>query len=82
MDGWTHTTFMCTPAVRAILFKLLTHALQAPMRVNGYVAVYNQGAPCRGFFRHIFSESHYPKLLIATCWHSDCGGFIDSRHVI
>ena len=25
---------MCTPAVRAILFKLLTHALQAPMRVN------------------------------------------------
>ena len=25
---------MCTPAVRAILFKLLTHSLQAPMRVN------------------------------------------------
>ena len=25
---------MCTPAVCAILFKLLTHALQAPMRVN------------------------------------------------
>ena len=25
---------MCTPAVRAILLKLLTHALQAPMRVN------------------------------------------------
>ena len=25
---------MCTPAVRAMLFKLLTHALQAPMRVN------------------------------------------------
>ena len=25
---------MCTPAVHAILFKLLTHALQAPMRVN------------------------------------------------
>ena len=25
---------MCTPAVRAILFKLLTNALQAPMRVN------------------------------------------------
>ena len=36
MDGRTHTTLhcMCTPAVRAILFKLLTHALQAPMRVN------------------------------------------------
>ena len=48
----------------------------------GYVAVYGQGAPCRGFCRHIFSESHYPKLLIATCWHSECGGFIDSRHVI
>ena len=28
MDGRTHTT-LC-----AILFKLLTHALQAPMRVN------------------------------------------------
>ena len=25
---------MCTPAVLAILFKLLTHALQAPMREN------------------------------------------------
>ena len=25
---------MCTPAIHAILFKLLTHALQAPMRVN------------------------------------------------
>ena len=25
---------MCTPAVRAILFKILTHALQASMRVN------------------------------------------------
>ena len=25
---------MCTPAVRAILIKPLTHALQAPMRVN------------------------------------------------
>ena len=25
---------MCTPAVRASLFKLLTHALQEPMRVN------------------------------------------------
>ena len=25
---------MCTPAVRTILFKLLTHALQAPIRVN------------------------------------------------
>ena len=25
---------MNTPAVRAVLFKLLTHALQAPMRVN------------------------------------------------
>ena len=34
------------------------------------------------FCTHIFSESHYPKLLIATCWHSECGGFIDSRHVI
>ena len=32
MDGWTHT--MCTPAVRAVLFKLLKHDLQAPMRVN------------------------------------------------
>ena len=25
---------LCTPAVRAIRFKRLTHALQAPMRVN------------------------------------------------
>ena len=25
---------MCTPAVPAMLFKLLKHALQAPMRVN------------------------------------------------
>ena len=25
---------MCTPSVRAIVFKLLTHALKAPMRVN------------------------------------------------
>ena len=33
----------------------------------GYVAVYGQGAPCRGLCRHIYSESHYPKLLIATC---------------
>ena len=34
-DGWTDSyNIMCTPAVRAILFKLLTHALQAPMRVN------------------------------------------------
>ena len=37
-DCLTGTTnaynIMCTPAVRAILFKLLTHALQAPMRVN------------------------------------------------
>ena len=32
MDGQTH--ILCTPAVRAILFKRLTHALQAPMRVN------------------------------------------------
>ena len=34
------------------------------------------------FCRHIFSEIHYPKLLIATCLQSECGGFIDSRHVI
>ena len=34
-DGWTDSyNIMYTPAVRAILFKLLTHALQAPMRVN------------------------------------------------
>ena len=34
-DGWTDSyNIMCTPAVRAILFKLLTHALQASMRVN------------------------------------------------
>ena len=39
MNGRTHTV-LCAPlrfvppAVRAILFKLLTHALQAPMRVN------------------------------------------------
>ena len=32
MDGLIYN--MCTPAVRAILFKLLTHALQAPMRVS------------------------------------------------
>ena len=25
---------MCTPAIRVILFKRLTHTLQAPMRVN------------------------------------------------
>ena len=34
-DGWTDSyNIMCTPAVRAILFKHLTHALQALMRVN------------------------------------------------
>ena len=34
-DGWADScNIMCTPGVRAILFKLLTHALQAPMRVN------------------------------------------------
>ena len=34
-DGWTDSyNIMCTPAVRAILFKLLTHALQAPKREN------------------------------------------------
>ena len=35
MDGRTDSyNIMCTAAVCAILFKLLTHALQAPMRVN------------------------------------------------
>ena len=34
-DGWTDSyNIMCTHAVRAILFKLLAHALHAPMRVN------------------------------------------------
>ena len=34
-DGRTDSyNIICTPAVRAILFKLLIHALQAPMRVN------------------------------------------------
>ena len=34
-DGWTDScNIMCTPAVRSILFKLLAHALHAPMRVN------------------------------------------------
>ena len=33
MDGRTHTT-LCAPSIRAILFELLVHALQAPMRMN------------------------------------------------
>ena len=34
-DGWTDSyNNMCTPAVRAILFTFLTHALQAPIKVN------------------------------------------------
>ena len=34
-DGWSDSySIMCRPAVRAELFKLLNHALQARMRVN------------------------------------------------
>ena len=33
------------------------------------------------FNRHIFSDSQYPKLLNATCYHSGGGGFIVSEGV-
>ena len=33
------------------------------------------------FCRHTFSDSQYPKLLNATCKHSECGGFIVSYRV-